>query len=92
MKPVKLTLEIGNQSQSITFDTLTPNLEGVLNQFISKVLQSQITIEKTEGPKEQLLNEVEKIDYNQPRPAPLGNHRSGGMSDPFQGTSWGVNK
>ena len=93
MKNVELILKIGNQTQGINLTTSTPGLEAQLHQFVSKALQSQITLEESDGPKEQLLNEVpEKINYDLPRPAPLHNTITHGMGDPFKGSSWGINK
>lgn len=99
MKNVELIIKIGNQSQGITLNTATPGLEHQLIQFVSKALQSQITLENSEEPKEQLLNEKKitapvetEINYDIPRPAPLGNVTTYGMGDPFKGTSWGINK
>jgi hypothetical protein len=84
-----LTLKLTREIQ--TFENLTGSIFNVT-----------VTDKKNPEPapvKEQLLVEepkkeveVNTVNYDKARPAPLGNHRSQGLGDPFQGTSWGVNK
>lgn len=92
MTNITISIQSNSENRNIVIPVHETKVAECLNVISSHIhsLKNTLQIENYQTSKEQLLVE-DKIDYNTPRPAPLGNLKSNGLGDPFKGTSWGIN-